>query len=726
MRKTQLASLLILLASLLLLPGTNITPADARPSSPIDPALAEIIREQPAAQTRVIVLLKDQLDARTIGGRTRLERRRLVAQNLRAHADHTQAILRVLLNTRLTQGRVREFRPLWVLNAIALTADSSVINELGQSPLVSRIVLDATIAAPRPVVQTAAAAEPNIARINAPALWNLGYRGQGVVVANMDTGVDYTHPDIATQWRGGSNSWYDPYGQHPTIPTDLNGHGTWTMSVMVGRDNGGTSIGVAPDARWIAVKIFDDSGGATVSGIHQGFQWLLDPDGNPLTADAPDVVNNSWSFNLVGCFLDFEPDLQALIAADITPVFSAGNFGPNGSTSASPGNNPSAFSVGATDNNDAIANFSSRGPTNCGRSSSVTYPAVVAPGVSIRMADLFGLYTSASGTSFSAPHVSGALALLQSAFPNLTVAQQETALISTADDLGAIGADNSFGTGRINVLSAYNSIAGGSNATATATVIATSTPTATALPTNTPTSTPTRTATPLPTATRTATPIPTATATPTAAPNAIFADGFETGTLNAWSAATTGGGRLSATTNAALVGAFGMQAVISNTTAIYVTDNSPANESAYHARFYFSPNGVTIPNGGNHDLFVGRTTTGTVIFRIQLRNSSGNYQVRALAINNTSSNYATSWYTISNASHAIEIAWQAATTANGTNGAISLWMDGTLKQTRSGIPNGNRRLDQVRLGATSGLSSGISGAEYFDAFVSTRTTYIGP
>ena len=90
-------------------------------------------------------------------------------------------------------------------------------------------------------------------------------------------------------WRGGSNSWYDPYGQHPAVPTDMSGHGTWTMGVMVGGDAGGTSLGVAPEAQWISVKIFNDQGGATATAIHLGFQWLLDPDGDPATPDAPDV-----------------------------------------------------------------------------------------------------------------------------------------------------------------------------------------------------------------------------------------------------------------------------------------------------------------------------------------------------------------------------------------------------------------------------------------------------
>ena len=154
------------------------------------------------------------------------------------------------------------------------------------------------------------------------------------------------------------------------------------------------------------------------------------------------------------CNLEFAPDIQALRAAGIDPVFAAGNYG---SVNASPANNPGAFAVGATRSTDAIASYSSRGPSACGEPSNL-FPELTAPGDSVNTSDLYASYTTQSGTSLAAPHVAGALALLLSAYPGLSVSEQETALETGAVDLGASGPDNTFGYGRLDVLNAYNAI----------------------------------------------------------------------------------------------------------------------------------------------------------------------------------------------------------------------------------------------------------------------------
>jgi len=406
----------------------------------------------------VIVTLKKQADLSVISGSNRAARQKNVILALRATASGAQREVTTWLNRRRAEGAVSGFQPFWIFNGFAVTATPTIIAELAARPDVQSITLNAAIPEP-PQRAATGTPEPNLTHINAPEMWNAGFTGQGIVVALMDSGVDASHPDLSAQWRGGANSWFDPYGQHAT-PADLSGHGTQVLGVMVGRDNAGTSIGAAPDAQWIAVKIFNDSGNATTAKIHAGFQWLLDPDGNPNTADAPDVVNNSWSIGAgPGCNLAFQPDLQALLAAGILPIFSAGNYGPSANTSASPANYPEAFAVGAINTSNAIYSDSSRGPSACGEAAT-TYPELVAPGVNINTTDRFGFYATVSGTSIAAPHVSGGLALLMSAFPQMDVDAQRAALLAGAVRLTGDGQpDNNTGFGRVDVWQAYQRLA---------------------------------------------------------------------------------------------------------------------------------------------------------------------------------------------------------------------------------------------------------------------------
>ena len=133
---------------------------------------------------------------------------------------------------------------------------------------------------------------------------------------------------------------------------------------------------------------------------------------------------------------------------------------------------------------------------------------------------------------------------------------------------------------------------------------------------------------------------------------------------------------MSVSGQAAMVGSKGMQALINSSKPIYVVDISPVADATYHARFYFSPNNVTLPKAKPHDLFIGRSSSGTVIFRVQLQYTGSKYQVRGLILNAAGKTITTSWYDLSNSSHVIELAWQAASTAKGNDGLLSLWIDG--------------------------------------------------
>ena len=375
----------------------------------------------------VIVTLRPPAPSAAGAGAARVER------DLRRSASRGQRRALRLLRRRRAQGRVHGVQRFWVFDGLRVVADPGVLRELRALPEVESVEPNRVVRAPAPATRAHSAAAPvstAATTIGAAALWDRGVTGKGVVIAGLDSGVDASHPALAASYRGRPHDWYDPSGEHPRHPIDTSGHGTATLGIMVGSGAGATPQGVAPGARWIAAKVFDDHGVSTTARIHAALQWALDPDGNPRTNDAPQVVNASWDIAGSGCDLEFEQDLRHLRAAGVLPVFAAGNDGHD----ASPANNPSAFAVGAVDDAGALAAGSGRGPSACGE---LLYPQVVAPGVDVTTTDLFGLSAAQSGTSVAAPYVSGALALLLSRYPGTSAERQAAAIESGAADLGA-------------------------------------------------------------------------------------------------------------------------------------------------------------------------------------------------------------------------------------------------------------------------------------------------
>jgi serine protease AprX len=354
----------------------------------------------------------------------------------------------------------RNARNLWIASAVSAELTPVMIDEVLKQPDVIQVRKDGVVDSPFAMAGETGPAEWNISLVGAPILWQLGYLGGSVVVASMDTGIDGLHPELAGSYRGGTNSWFDPYGEH-TTPYDRTGHGTQVLGLIVGGSASGVAVGVAPEARWIATKIFDDAGNGLQSAVHEAFQWLLDPDGDPLTDDAPDVVNASWGFTDAGvCNTEFLPDIEALKAADIAVVFSVGNSGPAPSTGMSPGNNPGVLSAGAVDDLSEVAAFSSRGPSSCDDG---LMPRMVAPGDNVRSTDLSlgGMpnYVTVSGTSYAAPHIAGVLALLRDAVPPASVDELESVLMESAVDIGVTGPDNDSGYGLVAAAEALNLLA---------------------------------------------------------------------------------------------------------------------------------------------------------------------------------------------------------------------------------------------------------------------------
>ncbi len=428
--------------------------------------LKQVMAGDTASSYRFIVEMAHQAGTLSVPpSLSRDERRHLVVQHLETTARDSQAGVLAFLETQQAEGRVANVRPFWVFNGLAVSASAETLLAVAARPDVQVVREDRWrrwVDFPSESMQGFEALEEdglewNIARIRSDEAWSaLGLDGSGVTVAVMDTGVDWQHPALHAQYRGTkpgglavhAGNWLCTTDEGYQYPVDGNGHGTHVAGVAVGReDAAGSAVGVAPGARWIAVKMLNDAGYGYDSWIHGAFEWLMAPAGDP--GLAPDIVNGSW-----GGRNDedetFRTDLQALRAAGIVPVFSAGNEGPNHSSLRSPASYPEAIAVGATDDLDEVAGFSSRGPSPWDEAK----PEVVAPGILIRSTLPGGTYGVRQGTSTAAPHAAGVIALMLQADPALTVAEIEETLTSSAILLGDTIPNNASGWGRVDAYEA--------------------------------------------------------------------------------------------------------------------------------------------------------------------------------------------------------------------------------------------------------------------------------
>ncbi len=397
------------------------------------------------------------------------------------------------------------YHPYWIVNMIWVRGDMTIVQQMAQRDDVARLIANPTVplqlvpTTPEQMQRALEAIEPNITLVNAPSVWAQGVTGAGVVIGGQDTGYDWDHPGLINQYRGWNGSsadhnynWHDAIhsgggvcGANSPEPCDDHGHGTHTMGTMVGNDMhpsnpswpaGATNaVGMAPGAKWIGCRNMN-VGDGTPATYTECYQWFIAPTDlngqNPNPALAPHVINNSWGCPpSEGCTVGDEllAVVQNVVAAGIVTVHSAGNSGSACGTV----NTPSAtydesYSVGATNNSDVIASFSSRGPSTF---TGGLKPDISAPGVSIRSTTRFGNYGTSSGTSMAGPHVAGMVGLLISAQPLLAgqVDIIETLINGTAvpltsstqfcgDDQPGDVPNNVYGHGRINALNAYNHI----------------------------------------------------------------------------------------------------------------------------------------------------------------------------------------------------------------------------------------------------------------------------
>ncbi|HEX9994805.1 MAG TPA: S8 family serine peptidase [Acidimicrobiales bacterium] len=482
---TRLVAAVVLAALAALLPAVPAPSAGAA----VRVAVPAAVADQVAATGKATfwVVLRDRADLATasrVGDWS--ARGAAVVDALRATAERSQA--GVLAALRAAGAKAE---PFWVVNAVRVTGGQAAIDAVTARPEVRELRPARTYELPRPaagqVQPTVEGVEWGVDRIGADDVWTtFGVRGEGVVVANIDTGVDYRHPALVNQYRGNLGgtfshdyNWFDPSNVCPSdVPCDNNSHGTHTMGTMVGDDGAGNRIGVAPGARWIAAKGCESSSCSDRALLLSG-QWVLAPTDlngeSPRPDLRPNVVNNSWGTG-DGSDPFYADTVAAWVASGIFPSFSNGNSGPSCGTVGAPGSYPGSYGAGAFDVANRIASFSSRGPSPVDGS---IKPDIAAPGVDVRSSVPDG-YASFDGTSMAAPHVSGSVALVWSAAPELVgdVATTRGLLDATAvdvadDQCGGTPEDNNvWGEGRLDALAAVQNAPRGPSGTLRGAVLA--------------------------------------------------------------------------------------------------------------------------------------------------------------------------------------------------------------------------------------------------------------
>lgn len=464
--------------------GTYQLPLYTDPAMPtgVDPQVYTNIAVSPDGTSKLIVYMKQQADLSAAYEMDWSARGQYVLDTLRSVANQTQRDLQIDLNKR---GISYESR--YIVNALVVNGNLALVDFLASRPEVGFIGPNTAIPSPAPIeidtIQVSPdAIEWNIEKVEADKVWStLGVTGGGIVLSNMDTGVQWDHPALINQYRGWDGAvadhnynWWDPYNQNPSEPTDADAHGTHTMGTMLGSDDptvpisATNAIGVAPGAQWLACDGFDNNTGYGYDAeLLECAEFLLAPwdltGANPDPDMRPDIINNSWGGGQGQWW--YNQAIYAWRAAGIMGVFSIGNPGSGCGLAGSPGDGANMLGVGATNISDSIASFSGRGPAFI---TGITKPNVTAPGVDIRSSVPGSGYVRLNGTSMAAPHVAGTVALIWSAVPDLRgdvqitswIIEQTAFGITTNEGCGGDLPDeipnNTYGWGRINAFDAVS------------------------------------------------------------------------------------------------------------------------------------------------------------------------------------------------------------------------------------------------------------------------------
>ena len=471
----------------------------------IDPVLKQEMRQRSDDEKiKVIVVMNQQYDRQQLNRRaahyvTRADRREFVVNELKQFAEASQYDLRRTLDEMERNDMTTAPKIIWMANAMYFSATKQAINDLAMRRDVGLIGLDeekhVLFGEDSTPASNTREITSNVTQVNADQVWDLGFTGQGVVVAVIDTGVNYNHLDLADHlWDGGDaypNHGYDFYNED-NDPMDDNSHGTHCAGTVCGDGTAGSQTGMAPDATLMCVKVLSSGGGGSASTTCYAMQWAVE--------QGCDLFSMSlgWANSTITERTLFRNTCAAILDAGVVGAIAAGNEGdelgsfPIPDNVRAPGSCPPPYMdpiqannigglsctvcVGAVDVNDNAAYFTSNGPVTWTNTEFGDYPYtagsttdfglirpdVCAPGVSIKSA-YYGSndgYTTMSGTSMATPCTAGCISLLLSKNINATPEEICQVLEETAVPL-ADGKSNIYGYGRIDVLAAINAMHSG-------------------------------------------------------------------------------------------------------------------------------------------------------------------------------------------------------------------------------------------------------------------------
>lgn len=456
-------------------------------------------------KVKINIILAEQYNAQELiqmarAFPTKAGRREFVINTLKRQAMDSQAELLEKLNIMEADGLVEEVRPLWIVNLVSCYASKEAIDEIAKCKDILMMYaceefrcFDEDLMLPSYDTGVREIAD-NITKVNADQVWALGYTGEDVLVALIDTGANLNHADLQGQlWDGGAeypNHGYDFY-QHDNDPSDTHGHGTHVAGTIVGNGTSGTQTGVAPGAKIMVLKVFhgEDNLSETTMwveamqfAVEHGADVLNMSLGQPLPDASVKLMlrqacDNTLAAGVVAAVCAGNSRQIQMLAPVPYNIWSPGDCPPphlHDDQMVNPGGTSCVICVGAVDFNDGIAGFSSVGPsvwTDVAQYNDYPYasgsstniglirPDVCAPGVNIKSLDYSTTdgYCLKSGTSMATPCVAGTIALMLSKDHELTPEQIDEILERTATPLSA-HKSNDFGSGRIDALAAVNAV----------------------------------------------------------------------------------------------------------------------------------------------------------------------------------------------------------------------------------------------------------------------------